>query len=77
METLKQAGYTYVENKGNGEHLLKDNSSGNLEVWANSKNHAGFSLKFKNTHLEFCYSIPLRSLSAEQTIKLYKTLSDR
>ncbi len=55
-ETLKEAGYTYVKNLGDGEHLLK-NSEGGLEIFAVSKNFAGWRLKFKNTHLEFCRSI--------------------
>lgn len=53
-ETLKAAGYTYVMCIGNGEHLLRHN--GQLEVWGNSKYFAGYSLIFKNTHLEFCRS---------------------
>jgi len=52
-ETFKQAGYRYIKCLGNGEHLLAD-EDGKFEIWANSKNHAGYGLVYKNTHLEFC-----------------------
>jgi hypothetical protein len=52
--TLKEANYSYVEYLGNGEHLLKNDVTEELEVWAKNKNHAGYSLIYKNTHLEFC-----------------------
>lgn len=54
-ETLKSAGYSYVKYEGDGMHLLKD-STGKLEVWFNNKNHPGYGLIFKNTHLEFAHS---------------------
>lgn len=53
-ETLKQAGYTYVEFK-RGMHILRD-SDGKLEGWVANKNHASYGLTFKNTHLEFATS---------------------
>lgn len=55
-ETFKQAGYTYVKNLGNGEHLLR-NSDGGLELFFVNKNHASWGLKYKNTHLEFAHSV--------------------
>ncbi len=56
-ETLKEAGYTHERTLGHGEHLLRS-ESGTLEVWACSKNHAGYALRYGNTHLEFCRSYP-------------------
>ncbi len=53
-ETLKQAGYTYVEFR-RGLHILRD-ADGKLEVWTANKNHASYGLIFKNTHLEFASS---------------------
>lgn len=55
-QTLKQANYSYVKYLGNGEHLLKDNETGNLEVYFANKNHASWGLIYKNTHLEFLRS---------------------
>jgi hypothetical protein len=54
-ETLKQGGYRYIKCLHNGAHIL-ESSSGIREVWANSLHHAGYRLKYKNTHLEFCAS---------------------
>jgi hypothetical protein len=55
-ETMKEAGYVYVRRCqcACGQHLLRDVDTGRMEIWANSKNHAGYAIKFKNTHLEFC-----------------------
>ena len=63
-ETMKQGGYKYIKNLGGGEHLLLDLSQAEdypyrLEVWGCSKNHAGYALRYKNTHLEFCRSYNL------------------
>lgn len=53
-ESIKQAGYTYIRySKLLGAHILKDDSSGNLELWGANKNHASYGLIYKNTHLEF------------------------
>jgi len=52
-ETLKEAGYKYIESLGNGEHLLLSPEDYS-EVWCNSKDFAGYALIFKNTHLEYC-----------------------
>lgn len=55
-ETLKAAGYTYVEFRKRGSlHILR-NSDGKLEAWGANKNHASYGLIFKNTHLEFLSS---------------------
>ena len=55
-QTFKQAGYTYVENLGDGLHILK-NENGDNEVFFSNKNHASWGLVYKNTHLEFCSSL--------------------
>lgn len=52
-QTLKQAGYTYVQYLGDKTHLLKS-ENGDLEIFGANKNHASWGLIFKNTHLEFC-----------------------
>lgn len=56
-ETLKEANYQYMDMLCKGEHILKNLETGKLEVFACNKNHAGWGLKFKNTHLEFCRTI--------------------
>lgn len=58
-ETFKKAGYIYIRNLGNGQHVLeyiKGKKPYQFEVWANNKNHASYGLIYKNTHLEFCRS---------------------
>lgn len=53
-ETLKEAGYVHVGyNRNTGEHILKDIETAKLEIWCANKNHAGYGLIYKNTHLEF------------------------
>jgi len=54
-ETFKQAGYTFLK-KESGLYFLK-NSDGKIEAFAARKNYSGWSLKYKNTHLEFCFSL--------------------
>ena len=56
-ETLNDAGYKHVLYTGNKQHILKDKSNGNLEVWFSNKNHASYGLIYKNTHLEFAYGL--------------------
>lgn len=55
-ETLKQAGYIHLSYE-NGEHHLLNTHTGIIEVFVANKNHAGWGLIYKNTHLEFCSSI--------------------
>lgn len=55
-QTFEQAGYSYVQNLGNGQHELKNNNTGEHEVFFANKNHASWGLIFKNTHLEFGYT---------------------
>lgn len=57
-QTLKQAGYRYSYfNRDHNVHILQDIESGKFEAWAANKNHASFGLIYKNTHLEFCFSL--------------------
>jgi hypothetical protein len=51
-ETMKQAGYKRIKALGDGQHVLQD-ADGKLELWFNNKNHAGYGIIYKNTHLEF------------------------
>lgn len=55
-ETFKKAGYTYIMYLGNKSHLLRNLDTGINEVWFSNKNHAGYGLIYKNTHLEFAHS---------------------
>lgn len=57
-ETLKEAGYRYVEfDQQAGGHILRHVETGKLEVWFANKNHASYGLRYKNTHLEFARSV--------------------
>lgn len=51
-KTPKEAGYKYISYMGHGSHLLED-ENGTQEVWYSHKNPCGFSLIYKNTHLEY------------------------
>jgi hypothetical protein len=57
-ETLKQAGYKYIKYAGCNQHILQNVDTKNSEIWASNKNHASYGLIYKNTHLEFCSSLP-------------------
>ena len=54
-ETLKEAGYKYLY-YFDGLDYLYNQGAGVVEVFAKSKNFAGWGLKYKNTDLEFCSS---------------------
>jgi hypothetical protein len=57
-ETLKEANYTYLSYHPRTQlHFLKNNDTDIIEVFAANKNHASWGLIYKNTHLEFLYSI--------------------
>lgn len=60
-ETLKEAGYTYIKGHSGVHVLLPDATVEDYkplyEVWYANKNHASYGIKYKNTHLEFGYSI--------------------
>lgn len=53
-QTLKEAGYTYhtyiPEIK---MHVLINNDTNKKELFVSNKYHAGWAIKYKNTHLEF------------------------
>jgi hypothetical protein len=55
-QTLKEAGYVSIKSLSKGKFLLVD-QTGKREVWFANKNHASYGLKYKNTHLEFAYSV--------------------
>lgn len=58
-ETLAEAGYEYVRHDSAlGGHVLKELSSGNLELWFANKNHPSYGIIWRNTHLEFARSLP-------------------
>jgi len=58
LATMEGAGMVYVMPLGNGEHVLahsdKGVEPGKQEVWAVNKHHAGYTIKWRNTGLEFC-----------------------
>ena len=54
---MKSAGLTEVNyNPVTREHFLK-NEDGKVEIWVSNKNHAGYGIIYKNTHLEFCSTL--------------------
>lgn len=57
-ETMKQAGYQHIETRLDGQHILEEIKTGNREVWISNRNHANYGIIYKNTHLEFAYSLP-------------------
>lgn len=54
---LKEANYKYEKSLGKKIHLLKNLETNMLEIFIANKNHASWGLIYKNTHLEFAYSI--------------------
>lgn len=56
-QTPKEAGYKYVGKWGDKEYVFLNIHTGVKEVFACNKNHAGWALKWRNTHLEFCWSM--------------------
>jgi hypothetical protein len=55
-QTFAQANYSYIRKTGSG-HILRDENTGELELFTASKNYAGWALIYKNTHLEFCCTV--------------------
>jgi hypothetical protein len=53
-ETMKEAGYKYIERIGKRTHILEDIKTGRQEIFTCNKNFSGWGIKYKNTHLEFC-----------------------
>lgn len=57
MSTLKNNGYAYLFfNKDTGMHTLYNINTGEFERYAANKGYSGYTLKYKNTELEFCSS---------------------
>lgn len=57
-ETMKEAGYKYGGFIPEfGAHRLIDIETGKKEMWAANFNHAGYRIKWRNTHLEFVTSL--------------------
>lgn len=57
MSTLKQNGYAYLFfNKETGLHTLYNINTGEFERYTANKGYSGYTLKYKNTELEFCSS---------------------
>lgn len=59
-QTLKQSGYSHIgiiKYTGSGKkgHILM--IDGKKELWYANKNHAGYAIVYKNTHLEFVCEI--------------------
>lgn len=55
-QTPKQAGYTFVQYKGDGLAIFA-NEDGKHELFAASKGFAGWALQFNNTQWEFMSSV--------------------
>ena len=55
-ETLRSEGYKYLYQDENGYHVLYEIATGNIERWSNHINAACYTLRYKNTELEFCSS---------------------
>ena len=59
-ETIRQAGYEYVEYIPGVGHVLRDTDrkdTASLELWVANKNHASYGLIYKNTHLEYVRNV--------------------
>ena len=72
-QTLHEAEYKYIKYLGNGDHLLLNEACNVLEVFFANKNHSGWGLIYKNTHLEFFYSISNTDKLTKELYKLYKS----
>lgn len=55
-ETLASEGYKYLFQDENSYHVLYEIATGNIERWSSHINAACYTLKYKNTELEFCSS---------------------
>jgi hypothetical protein len=56
-ETLKIAGYRYLKYEGDKQHLLLNIPTNKIELFFSSKDHAGWGLIYKNTHLEYVSTV--------------------
>jgi len=67
--TLKSEGYAYLFYDVNQYHVLYNINTGEIERYTNTPNFAGYTLKYKNTELEFC-----SSYSEDEKDKLVRTM---
>ena len=78
-QTMKEAKMRHVMTFRNREHILQSIDGDSMvegfipyfEVWAPSKNHASYGIKYKNTHLEFCYTLPVHVAHVLGLLKNY------
>lgn len=69
MNDLQANGYTYVRfDKEERCHVLR-NEDGELEKWFARANHASFTLRWRNTDLEFASGIPYATESAKDMLR--------
>lgn len=66
-ETMKQAGFKHIGITKGGCHVLEDCTTKQYEILACNKGHAGYAIKYKNTHLEYCHT--LKRLDAADLLK--------
>lgn len=59
-DTMAEAGYTYVRYDQSAQAHILRNEDGMAEIWVANKNHAGYGIIYKNTHLEFVTSEAIR-----------------
>jgi hypothetical protein len=73
-EKLKEANYEYKKYLGNKSHLLWNVSTDKFEVFFSNNHHASWGLIWKNTHLEFAYSLNKLIQPQRQTNGRLRTL---
>lgn len=73
-QTPKEAEYKFTKFLGNREVVFQNLETRQHEVFGANKNHAGWALKWRNTHWEFCRSISLADLGYVQGKKIEVTM---
>jgi hypothetical protein len=63
-QTLKEAGYKYLKFLGDRQHWLQDIVSGDSELFFSNFHNASWSIKWKNTHLEFARGISKKEINS-------------
>jgi hypothetical protein len=56
-EILKIAGYKHLKYLGDRQHLLLNITTNMMELFFSNKNHSGWGLIYKNTHLEYVSTV--------------------
>lgn len=56
-EALKIAGYRYLKCLGDKWHLLLNIATNKVELFFSNKNHLGWALIYKSTHLEYVSTV--------------------